>query len=1111
MRTRWVTLGRVPQLSALLLLASWTTSSAMRMDPERIAARMRIDEKWDDLEAFRAAKSRNTRQIQPKEINISVTAPLFSSRLFEYGPKAQDSELPQALDVGKKIDLTHPITFYGAEYKTIYILSNGAIGIDANARSYRSGVLPSATRIIAPFWNRNDLRNGGHVYYREVTRGRVIERGQSEIRYQYDKDVKVVSALIVTWDKMQPLNTAALPEENTNTFQAAIFITNNGTFANFIYSNIGWTQGAEANPEKGKLEGLGKASGSLGSTPATRRATSSCRPPELRTSCTWKSTETRESPGEWMFELSEERVISCKGGIKGDTCDQECSAGEWGPDCAHCCHCAEGRCDTLTGSCSKGCATCWAGQACQTRQDKCATKVQCAPNALSFNDFDRCGEPIQKCQCIAGFEGDGYKKCVDIDECSKNSTICHEHATCTNTPGRYFCQCKDGFSGDGSSECISSMLFPYDTHKQLPRKKNSKIDWQLKNPVKIFGETMDKLTITSSGIIATNDVKKDGAKLGDMQVVGIAPFFAPIDLSRGGAIAVQEVEDEEVLRRLRRTIGDHYNDQSFDPKSVLIVTYSNVSDGETPKGNTFQTAIVSGLNAKQEKLTFLEILYKDMPWGNTAEAGILSKDAASSIIFPASGTPAITQLSKLSNVKQPGTWLYRIDKPNLTPCALPTQVPPFCDKVAAAGAREIKPKLPSKLTEEKKEDLTLPSAGVFRIDQPTGTIRPSLSRFAPEGNVMSVTSPPIQAQRATTKATRPRPRFGSTPHRPIVSLANEDFEVGPDAFEATFPPFMTVVPQLMSEKKAPRPDFSIKAPSLVAEKATEPPTTTTTTTARTTTVAAQKEKEETISFAGTFNADAEDETTPKMEIKAPQKTEETEETEEETDENAEDLFGVEEVREVTEKELTSASPTEANSQIFVFSTTSSKAMTTTTTTPRPRPVASSAAPPRRPPLNIVTAPTNKTPPVAEEQSDRKLAIILPVAIIAVWMLILIFIALFVVCKKRFATTSYAYYHHRDTSSQLRAMYGPAYGVRPTSYEIKRKDSTYEDHLDRAARLSGQPQLQAQQAGKISLYGSYWNLHQHSPPGRPSSQDRLSPHYSNHGYTNPTRYNYAGHY
>lgn len=33
--------------------------------------------------------------------------------------------------------------------------------------------------------------------------------------------------------------------QNTNTFQLALFITDNGTFANYIYKNIGWTQGAE--------------------------------------------------------------------------------------------------------------------------------------------------------------------------------------------------------------------------------------------------------------------------------------------------------------------------------------------------------------------------------------------------------------------------------------------------------------------------------------------------------------------------------------------------------------------------------------------------------------------------------------------------------------------------------------------------------------------------------------------------------------------------------------------------------------------------------------------------------------------------------------------------
>ncbi|CAK5124102.1 unnamed protein product [Meloidogyne enterolobii] len=142
--------------------------------------------------------------------------------------------------------LSRPLLFYGQPHSAIWILSNGGIGFEQSARQYRANILPSNVRIIAPFWNRNDLRVGGKIFYREVTGGRVLDRGQSEIRYQYELEVKVHTAVLVTFDKMQPVGTDPLPDENTNTFQLALFSTSNGTFANFIYSNIGWTQGAEA-------------------------------------------------------------------------------------------------------------------------------------------------------------------------------------------------------------------------------------------------------------------------------------------------------------------------------------------------------------------------------------------------------------------------------------------------------------------------------------------------------------------------------------------------------------------------------------------------------------------------------------------------------------------------------------------------------------------------------------------------------------------------------------------------------------------------------------------------------------------------------------------------
>ena len=101
--------------------------------------------------------------------NLQVTTQLFSGRLLDYGSDAGDKELSQGLDVGKKLHLSRPIFFYGQEYSSIYVLSNGAIGFESSARTYRSNILPGRVKIIAPFWNRNDLRNGGRVFFREVS------------------------------------------------------------------------------------------------------------------------------------------------------------------------------------------------------------------------------------------------------------------------------------------------------------------------------------------------------------------------------------------------------------------------------------------------------------------------------------------------------------------------------------------------------------------------------------------------------------------------------------------------------------------------------------------------------------------------------------------------------------------------------------------------------------------------------------------------------------------------------------------------------------------------------------------------------------------------------
>ena len=83
---------------------------------------------------------------------MQVTAPLFSSRLFDYGPEEGDEEVPGGtVDIGKKLRLSHPITFLGRQHSVIYILSNGGIGFDTGARQYKADIFADGPELIAPY------------------------------------------------------------------------------------------------------------------------------------------------------------------------------------------------------------------------------------------------------------------------------------------------------------------------------------------------------------------------------------------------------------------------------------------------------------------------------------------------------------------------------------------------------------------------------------------------------------------------------------------------------------------------------------------------------------------------------------------------------------------------------------------------------------------------------------------------------------------------------------------------------------------------------------------------------------------------------------------------
>lgn len=100
--------------------------------------------------------------------------------------------------------------------------------------------------------------------------------------------------------------------------------------------------------------------------------------------------------------------------------------------------------------------------------------------------------------------------------------------------------------------------------------------------------------ISSNGIIVVEQMSpfQPGDHLDDMEVLGIAPFFAAIDIEQGGEISVSETTgkrffkklfekmvflDSDVLTRATKTVNENLERPNFVATSVVIITFKNVT------------------------------------------------------------------------------------------------------------------------------------------------------------------------------------------------------------------------------------------------------------------------------------------------------------------------------------------------------------------------------------------------------------------------------------------------------------------------------------------------------------------------------------------------------
>lgn len=129
------------------------------------------------------------------------------------------------------------INFFGTNYTSIYINTNGLITFTGPQTSYTPTSLSSLTYpAIAPFWSDVDIRSGSAT-------------GTNNIYWDLDP---VSQKVTITWLGVRGYSTGS----QTNTFQVVLEHTQDGNFeVDFIYQNITWANGGFGVAQGGLTNG----------------------------------------------------------------------------------------------------------------------------------------------------------------------------------------------------------------------------------------------------------------------------------------------------------------------------------------------------------------------------------------------------------------------------------------------------------------------------------------------------------------------------------------------------------------------------------------------------------------------------------------------------------------------------------------------------------------------------------------------------------------------------------------------------------------------------------------------------------------------------------------
>ncbi|XP_070554193.1 sushi domain-containing protein 2-like isoform X2 [Ptychodera flava] len=245
--------------------------------------------------------------------SVSTYDPCIDDLMFPYGQEVGDSRNEQNDDdSSEEIFISIPFPFFDQNHDSLWVNTNGVVSFLGTVSQFTPDPFPldRDRRIVAPFWADINTRNGGEVYFREISNPDdvLLDRATQEVCrvFARHKSFQATWMLIATWDDVAFFGASNVGKQKRNTLQCILVTNGRHSFAIYNYDNVTWTTGTASRGDQDT--GLGGTPAQVGFNAGdgiTYHTVNGSRTSDIVNIDTWSNVDVI---GRFMFQIDDKEI-----------------------------------------------------------------------------------------------------------------------------------------------------------------------------------------------------------------------------------------------------------------------------------------------------------------------------------------------------------------------------------------------------------------------------------------------------------------------------------------------------------------------------------------------------------------------------------------------------------------------------------------------------------------------------------------------------------------------------------------------------------------------------------------------------------------------------------